>query len=258
MSEAAKYLEGEYPAAGPAVYICISTDSQSALRRLSDGPTQQTKRLPDEVWTRLTRIGRHHRVDLQWVPGHAGISGNEAADEVAGLAADLPQDRVQVSFGAARARLNHHLGREWTASNRHSRHFEVVGEARIKMGDRIGLSRRESVELARLRTGHSTLLRAYRHRIGLDDDPNCTNCDNGEPKDLDHLCTAVVSGVGAGETPCLRPGRPNTEGLRRCGPGAVVPEAAGRIRFPYGRQVRWPEKKKKLVSFLHAACWRRV
>ena len=195
LNEAAKYLEGAYPAAGPSLNIRICTDSQSALRRLSDGPAQQTERLPDEVWTRLIGIGRHHRVDLQWVPGHAGIPGNEAADEVAGQAADLPQDQVPVTYGAARARLKHHLGREWIASNRHTRHFEVVGQARIKMGDRIGLSRKESVELARLRTGHSTLLRAYRHRIGLDDDPNCTDCDNGEPEDASHLLTSCPAGA---------------------------------------------------------------
>ena len=189
LNEAARYLEGSYPAAGPAVNIRICTDSQPALKRLSDGPAQQTEKLPGEVWTRLVKIGRHHRVDLQWVPGHAGIPGNEAADEVAGLAADLPRDRVPVSYGAARARLKQHLGREWTASNRHSRHLEVVDEARTKMSDKIGLSQRESVELARLRTGHSTMLRAYRHRIGLGDDPNCTDCDNGEPEDAAHLLT---------------------------------------------------------------------
>ena len=31
------------------------------------------------------------------------------------------------------------------------------------------LSKKESVAMTRLRTGHSTMLRAYRHRIGLDD-----------------------------------------------------------------------------------------
>ena len=102
---------------------------------------------------------------------------------------------MPVSYGAARARLKQHLGREWTASNRHSKHFEIVGEARIKMGDRIGLSRRESVALARLRTGHSTMLKAYRHRIGLDDDPNCTECDNGEPEDAAHLLTSCPAGA---------------------------------------------------------------
>ena len=142
-----RYLEGTYPAAGPAVNIRICTDSQSALKRLSDGPAQQTEKLPDEVWTRLVRIDRHHRVDLQWPCWPCWHPGNEAADEVAGLAADLPQDRVPVSYGAARARIKQHLGRDWTASNRHSRHFEVVGEVRIRMGDKIGLSRREIVEL---------------------------------------------------------------------------------------------------------------
>lgn len=129
------------------------------------------------------------------MPGHAGIPGNEAADEVAGLAAALPQDRVPISYGAARARLKQHLSREWTASNRHSRHFEIGGDARTKMGDKIGLSRRESVVVARLRTGHSTMLRAYRHRIGLDDDPNCTDCDDGVPEDATHLLTSCPAGA---------------------------------------------------------------
>ena len=98
---------------------------------------------------------------------------------MAGLAADLPQDSVQVCFGTARARHKQHLGRERTARNRHSRHFEVVGKARIKMGDMIGLSRRESVELARLRTGHTTMLRMCRHRIGLEDDTNAPTVTTG-------------------------------------------------------------------------------
>ena len=55
--------------------------------------------------------------------------------------------------------------------------------------------------LARLRTGpvamsgHSTMLRAYRHRIGLDDNPNCTECDNGEPEDAAHLLTSCPAGA---------------------------------------------------------------
>ena len=158
---------------------------------LSDGQAQQTEGLPDEVWTRLARIGRHHRVDLQWVPGHAGIPGNEAASKWPGW---WPLYR-RTNYGAARARLKQHLGRERTASNRHTRHFEVVGVARIKMGDRIGLGRRESVELARVRTGHSIMLRAYRHRNGLDDGPNCTDCYNGDQEDAGHLLTSCPAGA---------------------------------------------------------------
>ena len=44
---------------------------------------------------------------------------------------------------------------------------EVVESGRIQLGDKLGLSRRESVELAQLRTGHFLLLRSQRRKIGL-------------------------------------------------------------------------------------------
>ena len=196
LNEACKYLEGiTYPASDRIRGVRICSDSQSALRRLAEGPAQQTEKLPDEIWTRLMIIGQRYRVDIQWVPGHAGIPGNEAADETAGLAAALPQDQVPTNYNAARARLKQHLSREWAASNRHSKHYEIVGPARVKLGDKIGLSRKDSVTMARLRTGHSTLLRAYRHRIGLEEDPDCRDCDDGVPEDATHLLTSCPAGA---------------------------------------------------------------
>ena len=66
-------------------------------------------------------------------------------------------------------------------------HYQIVGPTRVKRGDKMGFSRMESVAMTRLRTGHSTMLRAYRHRIGLDDDPECSDCDDGVPEDATHL-----------------------------------------------------------------------
>ena len=52
----------------------------------------------------------------------------------------------------------------------------------------VGLTRRESVEVARLRTGQSTLLGRYRVFIKIDDDTSCPEC--GEPEEtLGHLLT---------------------------------------------------------------------
>ena len=113
----------------------------------------------------------------------------ELADSVAREAAKLPQKEVPFNLAAAKARLKLHLGREWAASNKGTRHYNIVGPGRIKLADKVGLTRSEGTALARLRTGHFLLLSSYRHRIGLEDGDTCLSCDNGEPEDAEHLLT---------------------------------------------------------------------
>ena len=94
---------------------------------LAEGHASQTERLLDESWTRLKRIGRRHRVDLQWIPGHAGILCNEIADQVAKEAAALNQGSVPINPDAAKARFKLHLGREWAESSSGTKYYGTVG-----------------------------------------------------------------------------------------------------------------------------------
>jgi ribonuclease HI len=41
-----------------------------------------------ELWRRLEQAAAHHRVEWQWVRGHSGHDGNEAADRLANEAID--------------------------------------------------------------------------------------------------------------------------------------------------------------------------
>eukprot|EP00754_Rhynchopus_humris_P033873 Rhum_TRINITY_DN15488_c2_g1::Rhum_TRINITY_DN15488_c2_g1_i7::g.159644::m.159644/K03469/rnhA, RNASEH1; ribonuclease HI len=63
----------------------IYTDSQSAVRKLVSGPAAAREEFEFEVWARLRSLTVRHRctVHLQFVPGHAGIPGNDLADSAA-------------------------------------------------------------------------------------------------------------------------------------------------------------------------------
>lgn len=41
-----------------------------------------------DLWEQLDRIAGVHRVEWHWVPGHAGVPGNERVDELANRAID--------------------------------------------------------------------------------------------------------------------------------------------------------------------------
>ena len=181
--------------------ILVCTDSQSALSRLKEGPASQTERLPDQIWTHLREIGQRHRVDLQWVPGHAGVAGNEEADKIAGEAAAMDQDSVPITLAAAKCQLKRHLGKEWVESTRQLNipstgprlsldYNDTVGPGRVRPPDKLGLSRREGVALARIRTGHSPALKAYREWIQLEADPHCEACGGVDREDAKHLLTS--------------------------------------------------------------------
>lgn len=169
--------------------VRVCTDSQSALSRLAEGPVSQTEVLPSSVWLRLSALERRGaHITLQWVPGHAGLPGNEQADELARGAATLDQSRAPVDLASAKGCLRRHAHLKWTEKITTTRYAQECGTGRVTLGDRLGLTRKESVEVARLRTGHSLLLRSYRLRIGLDSEATCQECDE-EDETLHHLLT---------------------------------------------------------------------
>ena len=146
--------------------ILVCTDSQSALSALREGDVKG-----HTILVRLYRrlYASPHDFVFQWVPGHCGLPGNERADEEAGKAAgDNSLDtsnQTPISYQVAKALLRARV-KDPLPVHLRTREVYEAGEPR-----RILLRRDEEVLLARLRSGHSTHLSAFRARLNPALDP---------------------------------------------------------------------------------------
>jgi ribonuclease HI len=71
----------------PEKYISICSDSQTALKALKAAKT--TSPLVRQCQQALNDISARHAVRLYWVPGHAGVRGNETGSQGAVLVSSL-------------------------------------------------------------------------------------------------------------------------------------------------------------------------
>ena len=159
----------------------ICSDSRSALSALKGG---ELKDHPILWQVRTVLRSLSCEVLFQWVPGHCGLPGNEEADRVAREAAlDGREGRaaqdVPVTFGAAKSAIKR------AVKDPDPQHERVRQVYRGPLKRLQGISRKEEVLLARLRSGHCLQLAAYRdwvQEIGS----TCQRCNNA-PETVAHL-----------------------------------------------------------------------
>ncbi len=147
------------------VTILIVTDSQSLCEALSSSNEElwEIQGLIDACCQELT---------IQWVPGHAGVEGNELADRHAKAATSLDEEPRKVAFNSAKSHIKRIIGEKMTLSPEVKEaysSFSRVTEARIK-------SRADQVLLAQLRSGHHKAFGDYQLRLNPESDPTCSRC----------------------------------------------------------------------------------
>ena len=168
--------------------VRLLTDSRALWHRLQAGGAPGGDAASNEAVAALWRLARGHRVQVVWVPGHAGVAGNEAADRAAAAGTEEPQGGVPVSVASLRALL-----REWVRARWEERYREVCGSSahdRLSGGGQrlctAGLSRAEETVLFRLRLNRLDGLQATRAAWGRAESGVCPHCGDG-PEDAAHF-----------------------------------------------------------------------
>jgi ribonuclease HI len=145
---------------------------QSPTRCLEDHATAQAALL-------LQQLAATHRLTVIWVPGHAGLTLNEAADQLARRGCALPQDPAPVPAAAARAAIRRQGRTEDTAE-----YNRLVPEdhPHRKCGGTPLPTRRDwpreiEVALFQLRANRAPFLQATQHRWGRAPSAACPHCD---------------------------------------------------------------------------------
>ena len=129
-------------------------------------------------------LSNNTTLSLQWVPGHAGLPGNEKADLLAKTGASLPTDAIPCPLPPVIAKVRYSQYRNW---RRHISHSHLNFQVPEVSSEELLLFRSIRSELSRLRChGHSLFLSSYLHRISRKENSDCSAC--GHPlQDLNHL-----------------------------------------------------------------------
>ena len=169
--------------------IWAAFDSFALFERLQSPRLLRTDHQTAEAVAHLHHLGTQHKVHVFWIPGHAGLPLNEAADEAAKLGSRQDQGQQSPTAAAARAHLKRRrpiaaLALYEALTPADHLHRRVSGGRPLPDDDR--RTRAEDVALHQLRLNRAPYLQKTKFKWGQVDNPTCPHCNDGE-EDADHL-----------------------------------------------------------------------
>jgi ribonuclease HI len=183
----------------PEKHVSICSDSQAAPKAI--GVVRTTSPLVCEYQEALNDISARHAVGLYWVPGHAGVRGNETANELARCSSALGFIGPELALGVSRQDLRNKISR-WLG-NQHWRCWQNLGntqrqaqelisgpcrDTKIKL---LSFNRIQSRVVTGLLTRYNTLQK-HLHLLRLMDSPLCRKCAADDENSAHILCWCKV------------------------------------------------------------------
>ena len=164
--------------------VLFLTNSQSALSIFSSAPFYLLPESLWNVWSLASSLSNNTTLSFQWVPGHAGLPGNEKADLLAKAVASLPTDAIPYPLPPVVAKVRYSQYHNW---RRHISHSYLNFQVPEVSSEELLLSRPIRCDLSRLRChGQSLLLSSYLHRMSRKENSACSACGH-LLQDLNHL-----------------------------------------------------------------------
>ena len=171
-------IEAMVPTANEATAYTIVSDSQSALKAIITSAAKSGQTIVQRILDQVQSLKKWHiRVRLCWVPAHANVEGNEAADQLAKQAVSTTEDHdFRTPLSTYRRALHQTIEKEWrdewTTSKNGKYLKKIDGGLPHKRALRLygPLTRHETYLFTQLRSDHSWLSTYGKKRKFVDHD----------------------------------------------------------------------------------------
>ena len=203
---ALEIIAGSQPTGASSRDYRIFTDSQAAVYRIQDGVPGQGQRAGRRA-VRIAQALAEREVDIwvHWVPGHAGIQGNEMADAAArdevlrqGKGNRDREGPEEISVAWLRERRARKATREWReeiiARNHGRRAFAIPREgvrSRVLPAIRGSPKERASI-FFQLESGHAFIAPFLRNKFGWVETDTCWWCGSAR-QTREHLFKECIT-----------------------------------------------------------------